>query len=74
MGIAAYLMQVSVAHHAFPRNFPAITWPPRLLQLCLCVCERLLQLWAITSPTRRPTFVDLGCGNGFLSHLLRAEG
>ena len=34
----------------------------------------LLQLWAITSPTRRPTFVDLGCGNGFLSHLLRAEG
>ena len=60
MGIAAYLMQVSVAHHAFPRNFPAITW--------------LLQLWAITSPTRRPTFVDLGCGNGFLSHLLRAEG
>lgn len=32
------------------------------------------QLWAITSPGRRPTFVDLGCGNGFLSHLLRAEG
>ena len=34
----------------------------------------LSQLWAITNPLRRPTFVDLGCGNGFLSHLLRAEG
>ena len=49
--------------------------------VCVCVCEAILRcqlLWQEERDTlrllRKQSFVDLGCGNGLLVHLLSSEG
>lgn len=34
----------------------------------------LISVWELQSPFTRPTFIDIGCGNGFLVYILTMEG
>ena len=68
-----------------PPFLPKITIP-RLLLPCqdIAIASYLIALWTHTGeyvrsspdepPTRAPSFIDLGCGNGLLVALLAAEG
>ncbi|KAI8074571.1 hypothetical protein BC940DRAFT_288560 [Gongronella butleri] len=58
------------------RNWPEKTDPKKFVYEDLAIASYLICLWEAEEQTtkRRPTFVDLGCGNGLLTWLLSSEG
>lgn len=40
----------------------------------IAIASYLIALWHKLTPTRKPSFVDMGCGNGLLVHILCEEG
>lgn len=40
----------------------------------MAIATYLICLWENMNITKKPTFLDLGCGNGLLVHILSQEG
>ncbi|KAJ2801756.1 tRNA(Ser) Um(44) 2'-O-methyltransferase, partial [Coemansia furcata] len=55
-------------------NWPEQTDPRKFVYEDIAIASWMVCLWQQDSENLRPTFVDLGCGNGLLVDLLTAEG
>ncbi|GLV32377.1 uncharacterized protein CBL_00914 [Carabus blaptoides fortunei] len=55
------------------KNWPENTDPLKFVYEDVAIATYLLLLWQRNSP-RKQRFVDLGCGNGLLVHILSQEG
>ncbi|KAJ2499544.1 tRNA(Ser) Um(44) 2'-O-methyltransferase [Coemansia sp. RSA 1972] len=58
-------------------GWPEQTDPKKFVYEDIAIASWLICLWeqdTFTQDNRQPTFVDLGCGNGFLVYLLTSEG
>ncbi|KAJ2778504.1 tRNA(Ser) Um(44) 2'-O-methyltransferase [Coemansia interrupta] len=57
-------------------NWPEQTDPRKFVYEDIAIASWIICLWQKEQDSRkkRPTFVDLGCGNGLLVHLLNSEG
>ncbi|KAI9597214.1 hypothetical protein BDF19DRAFT_314441 [Syncephalis fuscata] len=60
------------------QHWPEKTDPRKFVFEDIAIAAWLLCLWQEEEKSslenRRPTFIDLGCGNGLLTHLLTSEG
>ncbi|KAJ2851240.1 tRNA(Ser) Um(44) 2'-O-methyltransferase [Coemansia brasiliensis] len=59
------------------KNWPEQTDPRKFVYEDISIASWLICLWEQDSSTEnatKPTFADLGCGNGFLVYLLTSEG
>lgn len=58
--------------------WPEVTDPKKFVYEDVAIAAYLLILWeeerAVRGETARQSFVDLGCGNGLLVHILSSEG
>ncbi|KAF5269671.1 hypothetical protein FQA39_LY08594 [Lamprigera yunnana] len=50
------------------------TDPLKFVYEDIAIASYLISLWKIRHPNNKPTFVDLGCGNGLLVYILNQEG
>lgn len=50
------------------------TDPQKFVFEDIAIAAFLISLWQIDTPYKKPSFVDLGAGNGFLVYLLTMEG
>ncbi|KAJ2707731.1 tRNA(Ser) Um(44) 2'-O-methyltransferase [Coemansia sp. IMI 203386] len=57
-------------------NWPEQTDPRKFVYEDIAIASWIICLWKneLGNQHRTPSFVDLGCGNGFLVHLLNSEG
>ncbi|PVU87698.1 hypothetical protein BB561_006216 [Smittium simulii] len=56
-------------------NWVEKTDPKKFVYEDLAIASWLISLWSSdTSSTKKPTFADLGCGNGLLVYILAREG
>ncbi|KAJ1724759.1 tRNA(Ser) Um(44) 2'-O-methyltransferase [Coemansia erecta] len=57
-------------------NWPEQTDPRKFVYEDIAIASWIICLWQQKQDTQKqhPTFVDLGCGNGLLVHLLNSEG
>ncbi|KAI8055935.1 hypothetical protein BDF22DRAFT_672965 [Syncephalis plumigaleata] len=64
--------------HYWIEHWPEKTDPGKFVFEDIAIATWLLCLWEeeyrLGKGKRRPTFIDLGCGNGLLTHLLTMEG
>ncbi|KAI9474570.1 tRNA(Ser) Um(44) 2'-O-methyltransferase [Coemansia sp. RSA 990] len=75
--IAKYQMLKSKYALKWVESWPEQTDPRKFVYEDVSIASWLICLWEQDSSTRstaKPTFVDLGCGNGFLVYLLTSEG
>ncbi|XP_059962487.1 probable tRNA (uracil-O(2)-)-methyltransferase isoform X2 [Mesoplodon densirostris] len=79
------IMKYSKAHHVLKEKYkdmvkvwPEVTDPEKFVYEDVALAAYLLVLWeeerAKRGETARQSFVDLGCGNGLLVHILSSEG
>ncbi|KAF5290017.1 hypothetical protein FQR65_LT11683 [Abscondita terminalis] len=54
--------------------WPEKTDPLKFVYEDVAIASYLISLWKVTDPDRKPSFVDLGCGNGLLVYILNQEG
>jgi tRNASer (uridine44-2'-O)-methyltransferase len=54
--------------------WPEQTDPLKFVYEDLAIASYLLCLWNVSQEETGPTFVDIGCGNGLLVHILNEEG
>ncbi|KAJ2491637.1 tRNA(Ser) Um(44) 2'-O-methyltransferase [Coemansia sp. RSA 2050] len=55
-------------------NWPEQTDPRKFVIEDIAIASWIICLWQQDGNNQQPSFVDLGCGNGLLVHLLTAEG
>ncbi|KAJ2341864.1 tRNA(Ser) Um(44) 2'-O-methyltransferase [Coemansia sp. RSA 2673] len=55
-------------------SWPEQTDPRKFVHEDIAIASWIICMWQQDSNSLRPSFVDLGCGNGLLVHLLTAEG
>ena len=62
----------------FIQRWPEQTDPRKFVFEDVAIAAYLMVLWEeeqrVTGSNRKQTFVDLGCGNGLLVHILAKEG
>lgn len=79
------VMKYSAAYQALKEKYkdmvkvwPEVTDPEKFVYEDVAIAAYLLILWeeerAERGETARQSFVDLGCGNGLLVHILSSEG
>lgn len=79
------IMKYSTAYQALKEKYkdmvkvwPEVTDPEKFVYEDVAIAAYLLILWeeerAERGETARQSFVDLGCGNGLLVHILSSEG
>ncbi|XP_018330185.1 probable tRNA (uracil-O(2)-)-methyltransferase [Agrilus planipennis] len=54
--------------------WPEKTDPYKYVYEDIAIASYLIALWTKYDPDHKPSFVDLGCGNGLLVHILNEEG
>jgi SAM-dependent methyltransferase len=65
--------RLKVRHGHWVQHWPERTDAAKHVHEELGIAAFLLAMWAAAGPAR-PRFVDLGCGNGFLTYVLTHEG
>ncbi|KAJ2502240.1 tRNA(Ser) Um(44) 2'-O-methyltransferase, partial [Coemansia sp. RSA 2052] len=71
---AAKYQELKAKHAAFwVDNWPEQTDPKKFVYEDIAIASWIICLWQ-QEENLRPSFVDLGCGNGLLVHLLKSEG
>jgi len=58
----------------FVEIWPESTDPLKFVYEDIAIATYIILLWRSEQVQRKQTFVDLGCGNGLLVHILTAEG
>ncbi|XP_056883570.1 probable tRNA (uracil-O(2)-)-methyltransferase [Takifugu flavidus] len=75
---SATYQQLKGKYKALVKVWPEVTDPEKFVYEDVAIATYLLVLWAEERArkglTARQTFVDLGCGNGLLVHILTNEG
>lgn len=70
--------QLKEKYKAMVKVWPEVTDPEKFVYEDVAIATYLLVLWdeerAESGLTARQSFVDLGCGNGLLVHILTSEG
>ena len=57
------------------RNWPEVTDPQKFVFEDVAIAAYLITLWRSDPEEKaKPSFVDLGCGNGLLVYILNGEG
>ncbi|KRT85599.1 hypothetical protein AMK59_2716 [Oryctes borbonicus] len=59
---------------AMTEIWPENTDPLKFVYEDVAIASYLICLWETTNTIQKPTFVDLGCGNGLLVYILSQEG
>ncbi|GJQ75694.1 hypothetical protein Trydic_g17768 [Trypoxylus dichotomus] len=54
--------------------WPENTDPLKFVYEDIAIASYLICIWESVKTTQKPTFLDLGCGNGLLVHILSQEG
>ncbi|KAI9032532.1 hypothetical protein CLU79DRAFT_151679 [Phycomyces nitens] len=74
--LAMYQHMKSTYASSLVSNWTEKTDPKKFVFEDIAIASYLLCLWKVDEArlARKPTFIDLGCGNGLLTHLLVSEG
>ena len=56
------------------QGWTEVTDPKKFVYEDIAIAAYLICVWERSSPGEKPNFVDLGCGNGLLVHILSEEG
>ena len=56
------------------RKWPEVTDPQKFVFEDVAIAAYLITLWRVKDGDAKPSFVDLGCGNGLLVFILSGEG
>jgi len=56
------------------KSWPEVTDPQKFVYEDVAIASYLITLWTNFESSSKPKFLDLGCGNGLLVHILSQEG
>jgi 2-polyprenyl-3-methyl-5-hydroxy-6-metoxy-1,4-benzoquinol methylase len=65
-------MKTDPQKHVFEVRF--VSRRNMLIVQDIAIATFLISLWKNESPDKKPRFIDIGCGNGFLVHILTTQG